>query len=148
MGWRMVEQEKVTLNLSIVDLGKMDYLVEQGFYSNRSEFMRAAIRHQLKAHDPVVSDESLRGKMLSISTETPEVRHVWAIGVFKLDKALIAKHLASGTKLGIFVVGALIVDKDITLEMIKEAVVSAKIYGSVSGHVEVAKFLKEGFEHD
>jgi len=144
----MVEQEKVTLNLSIVDLGKMDYLVEQGFYSNRSEFMRTAIRQQLKAHDPVVSDESLRGKMLSISTETPEVRSVWAIGVFKLDKALVIKHLASETKLGIFVVGALIVDRDITLEMIKEAVVSAKIYGSVSGQGDVVKFLKEGFEHD
>jgi len=144
----MVEQEKVTLNLSIVDLGKMDYLVEQGFYSNRSEFMRTAIRNQLREHDPVVSDESLRGKMLSVSTETPEVRSVWAIGVFKLDKALVARHATAATKLSIFVVGALIVDKDTTLEMLKEAVVSAKIYGSISGPPDVVKYLKEGFEND
>ncbi|MBT9152333.1 MAG: hypothetical protein DDT35_00548 [Firmicutes bacterium] len=144
----MPDQEKVTINLSIVDLGKMDYLVDQGFYSNRSEFVRTAVRNQLKVHDPVVSDESLRGKMISISTETPEARSVWAIGVFKLDKAQVQRHLQSGTKIVIFVVGSLLVDEAITLPMLKETVHSAKVYGSISGQPEVVKFLKESMRHD
>ncbi|KAF0193664.1 MAG: hypothetical protein FD169_2368 [Bacillota bacterium] len=144
----MIEQEKVTLNLSIVDLGKMDYLVEQGFYSNRSEFMRTAIRNQLKVHDPIVSDESLRGKMVSVTTETPDVRNIWAIGVFKLDKALVERQLRSATKLSIFVVGALVVDREITLSMMREVVSTAKIYGSISGHPDVVKFMKEAMHDD
>ena len=142
-----MEQEKVTINLSVVDLGKMDYLVEQGFYSNRSEFVRSAVRNQLKTHDPIVSDESLRGKMVSLSTDSADVRHIWAIGIFKLDAALVKRHLQSGVKLGIFVVGALVVDKDIDLASLKGALATVKVYGSITGQPEVVRFLKEGESH-
>ncbi|MBT9134388.1 MAG: hypothetical protein DDT37_00246 [Firmicutes bacterium] len=142
-----MEQEKVTFNLSVVDLGKMDYLVEHAFYANRSEFVRTAVRNQLKQHDPIVSDESLRGKMVSLSTESPEVRNIWAIGVFKLDAALLKRHLQTGTKLGIFVVGGLIVDRSITLETLKEVLATAKVYGSITGQPEVVRYLKEGERH-
>lgn len=139
-----MEQEKITINLSVVDLGKMDYLVEQGFYANRSEFVRSAVRSQLKSHDPVVSDESLRGRMVSLSTESPEVRSIWAIGMFKLDYALVKRHLQSGTRLGIFVVGALVVDKAITLELLKPVIDTVKVYGTITGHPDVVRYLKGG----
>jgi len=142
-----MEQEKITVNLGVVDLGKMDYLVEQGFYANRSEFVRTAVRNQLKEHDPIVSDESLRGKMITVSTESLEARNIWAIGVFKLDAGLVNKHLQNGVKLSIFVVGAVVVDKTIPLESLRAAVGRVKVYGSVIGNPDVVAFLKGESSH-
>jgi Arc/MetJ-type ribon-helix-helix transcriptional regulator len=46
----MSETEKITINLGLVDLGQIDLLVQEGFYSNRTDFIRTAIRNQLTAH--------------------------------------------------------------------------------------------------
>ena len=46
----MVETEKITINTNVVDLGKIDLLVSQGFYSNRTDFIRTGIRNQLTTH--------------------------------------------------------------------------------------------------
>ena len=44
------ETEKITINVGFVDLGHIDLLVHEGFYSNRSDFIRTAIRNQLATH--------------------------------------------------------------------------------------------------
>ena len=49
------ENEKITINLGFVDLGRIDLLVQEGFYSNRSDLIRTAIRNQLDSHTEVVS---------------------------------------------------------------------------------------------
>ena len=46
--------EKITINLGLVDLGQIDLLVQEGFYSNRTDFMRTAVRNQLAVHAEVV----------------------------------------------------------------------------------------------
>ncbi len=46
--------EKITINLGLVDLGQIDLLVQEGFYSNRTDFIRTAIRNQLTVHAEVV----------------------------------------------------------------------------------------------
>ena len=46
----MSETEKITINLGLVDLGQIDLLVQEGFYSNRTDFIRTAIRNQLRTH--------------------------------------------------------------------------------------------------
>ncbi len=46
----MSETEKITINLGLVDLGQVDLLVQEGFYSNRTDFIRTAIRNQISAH--------------------------------------------------------------------------------------------------
>ncbi|HLO99545.1 MAG TPA: hypothetical protein VK171_13200 [Fimbriimonas sp.] len=48
------DSEKVSINCGVVDLGQIDLLVEQGLYSNRSDFFRTAIRNQLRVHDNVI----------------------------------------------------------------------------------------------
>jgi acetolactate synthase-1/3 small subunit len=50
---RAVETEKITINLGYVDLGRIDLLVQEGFYSNRTDFIRTAIRNQLERLVPV-----------------------------------------------------------------------------------------------
>jgi Arc/MetJ-type ribon-helix-helix transcriptional regulator len=52
---RVPETEKITINLGYVDLGRIDLLVQEGFYSNRTDFIRTAIRNQLTGHSPEVS---------------------------------------------------------------------------------------------
>jgi Arc/MetJ-type ribon-helix-helix transcriptional regulator len=57
---RNSDTEKITVNLGPVDLGQIDLLVEEGFYSNRTDLIRTAIRNQLAVHAPVVKDTVTR----------------------------------------------------------------------------------------
>ena len=58
------DSEKITLNLGFVDLGHVDLLVRDGFYSNRSDFIRTAIRNQLERHGDVA-----RAAVARVNTE-------------------------------------------------------------------------------
>ena len=57
---RISESEKLTINLGYVDLGQIDLLVQEGFYSNRTDFIRTAIRNQLSSHAEVVKQTVAR----------------------------------------------------------------------------------------
>ena len=48
------ESEKLTINLGFVDLGQIELLVQEGFYSNRTDFIRTAIRNQIERHADTV----------------------------------------------------------------------------------------------
>jgi Arc/MetJ-type ribon-helix-helix transcriptional regulator len=82
-----MDTEKITINLGAVDLGKVDVLVDEGFYGNRTDFIRTAIRNQLTKAVSVVG-------LLSIGTDvSPELaREVFASvkvrGVFRAEKAV------------------------------------------------------------
>jgi Arc/MetJ-type ribon-helix-helix transcriptional regulator len=54
------ETEKITINLGPVDLGQIDLLVQEGFYSNRTDFIRTAIRNQLTTHTEAVKQTVAR----------------------------------------------------------------------------------------
>ncbi|MGD0075321.1 MAG: CopG family transcriptional regulator, partial [Candidatus Binataceae bacterium] len=54
------DSEKITINLGYVDLGHIDLMVQDGFYSNRTDFIRTAIRNQLERHDEVVKQSTAR----------------------------------------------------------------------------------------
>ena len=60
----MADTEKITINMSVVDLGKVDLLVEEGFYSNRTDFIRSAIRSQLNRHEDSVKQAVTRKSMV------------------------------------------------------------------------------------
>ena len=54
------DSEKITINLGFVDLGHIDLMVQEGFYSNRTDFIRTAIRNQLERHAEVVKQSTVR----------------------------------------------------------------------------------------
>jgi len=54
------DTEKMTINLGYVDLGHIDLMVQEGFYSNRTDFIRTAIRNQLERHADVVKQSTVR----------------------------------------------------------------------------------------
>ena len=60
----MSETEKITINLGLVDLGQIDLLVQEGFYQNRTDFIRTAIRNQLNAHAEAVKQTVARKELV------------------------------------------------------------------------------------
>ena len=62
------DSEKITINLGYVDLGHIDLMVQDGFYSNRTDFIRTAIRNQLDRHADVVKQ--------SVARKSPDLRHM------------------------------------------------------------------------
>jgi Arc/MetJ-type ribon-helix-helix transcriptional regulator len=67
------ETEKITINLGFVDLGHIDLLVHEGFYSNRTDFIRTAIRSQLATH----ADDVKRSSTLSSSAYDAIAAKIW-----------------------------------------------------------------------
>src|SRR5258707_14420970 len=57
---RLSETEKITINLGYVDLGHVDLMMQEGFYSNRTDFIRTAMRNQLERHADIVKQSTAR----------------------------------------------------------------------------------------
>ena len=111
------ETEKITINLGYVDLGRIDLLVQEGFYSNRTDFIRTAIRSQLATHAPEVSR--------SIERQTLE------LGVRDFDAAELEQLKSEGTKLHIRVLGLVRFAADVTPELALETIASLTVLGAV-----------------
>ena len=111
----MADTEKITINLSVVDLGQVDLLVEQGFYSNRSDFIRTAIRNQLSTHAEVVKQTVVRKQI--------------AIGVLNYSRKDLEAKRAAGEKLDINVVGMANIAGDVTPELALDTIQSLQVYG-------------------
>ena len=117
------ENEKITINLGFVDLGRIDLLVQEGFYSNRSDLIRTAIRNQIESHGEVVSKSLERHPMelglrdysladLEALRDAGEVLHVKVVGLVRFDPD-ITPGLAVQTIGSITVLGALQVSADV-----------------------------------
>ena len=114
---RVSESEKITINLGYVDLGHIDLLVQEGFYSNRTDFIRTAIRNQLGRHADAVSKSVARHRMdlglrrytredLEAVKAAREVLHIQVLGLVAIA-ADVPPKLALDTIGSIHVLGAL-----------------------------------------
>ncbi len=111
----MPDPEKITINVSAVDLGKIDLLVQESLYSNRTDFIRTAIRNQLDKH--------------SLEIQQSVTRHSYTIGVLVYDKSDFEKRKAKGEKLSITLVGFLHLGNDISPELAREVVERLEVRG-------------------
>ena len=119
------ESEKITINLGYVDLGRIDLLVREGFYSNRSDFIRTAIRKQLDSHVEAVSR----------SIE----RHTMELGLRDYSKAELEAQQAAGEVLHVKVVGLARIDPDVTPELALATIGSINVLGMLQASTEVKK---------
>src|SRR6185295_11093904 len=110
-----MESEKITINLSAVDLGRIDLLAEEGFYSNRTDFIRAAIRKELDVHADVVKEST--------------TRRYSVLGVLTYNKRVLEHSLAKKEKLDINVVGGVFIAKDVTPKLARDTIRSLKVHG-------------------
>ena len=125
----MADIEKITINLSVVDLGKIDLLVNEGFYANRTDLIRTAIRNLLDQHATAV--------------EQAVVRHSIAMGVVTVTGKDLEKRRAAGKKVSYHVLGLLIIEDDVAPELALATIESVKVLGVFRANKAVKEALVE-----
>jgi len=131
--------EKVTINLGAVEIGKIDMLVENAYYTDRSDFIRNAIREKLKNHDSDIERFAQAEQFADATT-----RRSGLIGVLFLDKKDILKMRNDGGKQILVVVGLLQFtgltadDSELLLDVFD----TIKVYGSFIVDSEVRAVLE------
>ena len=111
----MTDTEKITINMSVVDLGKIDLLVEQGHFSSRSDLIRTAIREKLSEYHDAVQQEITRQDI--------------NVGVSLYTRHDLEKMLQKGVQKEITVVGMLVIPNDVTPELALATIKSLRVYG-------------------
>jgi Arc/MetJ-type ribon-helix-helix transcriptional regulator len=123
----MPDTEKITINMPAVDLGKIDLLVQEGIYTNRTDFIRTAIRSQIDKHNFEIQQ----------SVE----RHSFVIGVLVYDRRDLEKLVSKGEKLKITIIGMLFLNNDVTPELALQAIESVNVRGIFNASDEVKAAL-------
>ncbi|WP_110514467.1 CopG family transcriptional regulator [Herpetosiphon llansteffanensis] len=125
----MADIEKVSINLSVVDLGQIDLLVDQGFYSSRTDFFRAAVRTQLGNHDEAIKQAVVRTSSV--------------LGVISFDREDLQRMQHNNEQARIVVVGLLILNNDISPELAQATIKSIKVYGALRASPAVKAALAD-----
>lgn len=153
-----METEKITINIGAIDLGQIDLLVEQGFYSNRSDFIRTAIRNQANIHASEISrikeansfgidlvDELLNKVDIMTDVGLKDVfgdtSKFAGTGVFSISKKVLEEIKAKGNKLEVKMVGILIVSKEVTPELAAETFGKVNVFGIIKAPDAVKQIL-------
>ena len=123
------ETEKITVNLGPVDLGHIDLLVREGFYANRTDFIRTAIRNQLDRHAEAVR-QSVARKTLDLG-----LRHY--------SRADLEAARDRGEALRINVLGLASIASDVTAELARAAIISVTVLGALHASPEVRAALAD-----
>jgi Arc/MetJ-type ribon-helix-helix transcriptional regulator len=126
---RPADSEKITINLGYVDLGRVDLMVQDGFYANRTDFIRTAIRNQLDRHGDVVQGSVIR-KGIDLG-----LRH------FSREDLEAARQ--AGVMLHINVLGLASIASDVTPELACEAIGSVSVLGALHASAKVRAALKD-----
>ena len=126
---KIADSEKITINLGHVDLGQIDLLVQEGFYANRTDLIRTAIRNQLSRHE-----EAMR--------KTVERREI-ELGVRRYTRADLEAVKSAGERLHIQVLGLAIIAEDVPAELATETIASLQVLGALQAPAAVKAALKD-----
>jgi Arc/MetJ-type ribon-helix-helix transcriptional regulator len=121
------ESEKITINLGHVDLGHIDLLVGDGFYSNRTDFIRTAIRNQLDRHNEAVKQSVARNRL--------------ELGLCEYTKQTLEAVLATGKTLNIRVLGLVVIAADVSPKLARETIASIHVLGALQASPAVKAAL-------
>ena len=124
---KLADSEKITINLGMIDLGQIDLLVSEGFYANRTDLIRTAIRNQIGRHDDV----------LRRSVE----RHDLDLGLRRYDRRTLEAARAAGERLTIQVLGLAVIEGDVTPELARETIASIHVLGALQASPAVKAAL-------
>jgi Arc/MetJ-type ribon-helix-helix transcriptional regulator len=123
------ESEKLTVNLGFVDLGSIDLLVRDGFYSNRSDFIRTAVRNQLATHADTAKKAASR-----LTLE---------LGLRTFARKDLEAVQAAGEKLKIRVLGLAVIADDVTPDLARATIESVTVLGALHAPAEVKTALAD-----
>ena len=144
------KMEKLTINLPPGELARIDILVEAGMYPSRTELIRTAIRKALDSHQSFIDDRIAQLRE-DVDTEKEKLSsddfstQMFYMGVGNLSRHVFEKALAKGKKIRVFAIGVLVIDKDVTVEQVENAVHKIRVYGvlKASPKVKVALSRKK-----
>ena len=123
------DSEKITINLGYVDLGHMDLMVQDGFYSNRTDFIRTAIRNQLERHAEVVKQSTARKSL--------------DLGLRNYSREDLEEARRAGQMLEINVLGLATIAADVTPELARATIASVVVLGALHASLEVKAALAD-----
>ncbi|HEY4542596.1 MAG TPA: CopG family transcriptional regulator [Noviherbaspirillum sp.] len=124
---KVADSEKITINLGPVDLGQIDLLVQEGFYSNRTDLIRTAIRNQLQLHSDVVRQTVARRSLV--------------LGLQHYSRADLEAVRAAGEKLQIHVLGLASIGDDVSPELAAATIDSVSVLGALHASAAVKAAL-------
>lgn len=124
---KLSESEKITINLGLIDLGQIDLLVNEGFYSNRTDLIRTAIRNQLNTHADVVRQTVARKSLV--------------LGIHHYSRADLEAALAAGERLQIQVLGMASIANDVSVELALATIESIFVLGALHASAVVKTAL-------
>jgi Arc/MetJ-type ribon-helix-helix transcriptional regulator len=124
---KLAESEKITINLGLIDLGQIDLLVNEGFYSNRTDLIRTAIRNQLNTHAEVVKQTVARKSLV--------------LGIHHYSRADLEAALAAGERLQIQVLGLASIATDVSTELALATIESIFVLGALQASTAVKTAL-------
>ncbi|MBB2961144.1 CopG family transcriptional regulator [Methylobacterium sp. R2-1] len=126
---RAPESEKLTINLGFVDLGRIDLLVRDGFYANRADFIRTAVRNQLDRQGDAVTQSVVRKKL--------------SLGLSHYTRQDLEAARDAGTPLHIQVLGLASIAPDVTPELARAAIASVQVLGAFHARPAVKEALAD-----
>ena len=126
---KAADSEKITINLGYVDLGHIDLLVHEGFYSNRSDFIRTAIRNQLDRHNDAVKQSV--------------ARHQLDLGLRRYSRLDLEAAQAAGETLHIQVLGLAVIAADVSPELARATIASIHVLGALQASPAVKEALSD-----
>ena len=126
---KVADSEKITINLGYVDLGHVDLMVQEGFYSNRTDFIRTAIRNQLERHADVVKQSTARKSL--------------ELGLRNYSRADLEAARRAGEMLHINVLGLASIAQDVTADLARAAIGSVSVLGALHASPAVKAALAD-----
>jgi Arc/MetJ-type ribon-helix-helix transcriptional regulator len=123
----VLDTEKITINLGVVDLGQIDLLVQEGFYSNRTDFIRTAIRNQVTAHTEVLRQTVARRTLV--------------LGLQDYSRADLEAARDAGQRLRIQALGLVRIAADVPPQLAADTIESIVVLGVLQASAEVKAAL-------
>jgi Arc/MetJ-type ribon-helix-helix transcriptional regulator len=130
-GSRSSESEKITINLGFVDLGQIDLIVADGFYANRTDFIRTAIRNHLDKHR----------EALAKSVE----RNNFDVGLHDYSREFLESLQRTGKTVNIRVIGLARIANDVSAELARSTIASVSVLGAIQASAGVKAALSDRF---
>jgi len=126
---KSADSEKITINLGYVDLGHIDLMVQEGFYSNRTDFIRTAVRNQIERHADVVRQSVKRTSV--------------DLGLRHFGREDLEAARAAGRMLDIRVLGLASIATDVTPELARATIASLVVLGALHASPAVKAALAD-----
>ena len=120
---RSPESEKITINLGYVDLGQIELLVAEGFYANRTDFIRTAIRNQVDRHSDAVRQSAARRSV--------------ELGLRRVTRSELESARDGGQPIDLRVLGLACIAEDVTPELARAAIASVSVLGALHASAAV-----------